>query len=90
MSYNVVFTIFRIEKKVMPVPENLPSALASWEFIQLILRRSSSSQGADFFFFPEDILVMGLIIITLFNSTLFFERTEEFFKNNIWFLYGNL
>ena len=77
MSYNVVFTIFRIEKKVMPVPENLPSALASWEFIQLILRRSSSSQGADFF--SVDILVMGLIIITLFNSILFFERTEEFF-----------
>ena len=27
--------------------------------------------------FSEDILVMGLIIVTLFNSILFFERIEE-------------
>lgn len=41
--------IFIREKEVLPVLENLPVALASWQFTQLIWRRSSSSQGIDFF-----------------------------------------
>ena len=71
----MMLPVFIREKEVLPVLENRPSRFgiigihsAYLEEVIKVLRDRLCS---------EDILVMGLIIVTLFNSILLFERIEE-------------
>lgn len=72
----MMLLIFIREEEALPVLENLPTCFGIMGVYSAYF--GGGHQVPRDRLFPEDILVMGPpVLVTLFNSILFFERIEE-------------